>query len=84
MTKEERLSAFNVNMARDGQLSHDFEAFEKERCIPHEAYKSMTRKWLVADYEAGGRCNAISKPRFDELTLYRCRIPQPIHGPWLC
>lgn len=42
---EERVSGFNKNMARDGQLSHDAE--ELGRRVGGE------RRWLIADYEAG-------------------------------
>ncbi|KAJ1301017.1 hypothetical protein OPQ81_003440 [Rhizoctonia solani] len=43
-TIEERLSAFNANMARGGALSHDSQGFSRTH---------GNRKWLVADYEAG-------------------------------
>ncbi|KAM0714314.1 hypothetical protein Q7P37_010101 [Cladosporium fusiforme] len=49
---EERISGFNTNMARDGQLTHDIEAYTKE--LEHAQYTGRnTRKWLVGNYEAG-------------------------------
>lgn len=44
-TEEERIYAFNRNMARDGQLTHDADEFGRER--------GQGRRWLVGDYEAG-------------------------------
>ncbi|CCO30577.1 hypothetical protein BN14_04607 [Rhizoctonia solani AG-1 IB] len=43
-TLEERLSAFNTNMARGGALSHDSQGFSRAH---------GNQKWLIADYEAG-------------------------------
>lgn len=44
-TEEERIYAFNRNMARDGQLAHDAAEFGRVR--------GEGRRWLVGDYEAG-------------------------------
>ncbi|KAK4972543.1 hypothetical protein LTR66_011309 [Elasticomyces elasticus] len=46
-TPEERISGFNQNMARDGQLSHNAEELGKT------LYKDAKHRWLIADYEAG-------------------------------
>ncbi|KAI9726182.1 MAG: hypothetical protein M1828_001855 [Chrysothrix sp. TS-e1954] len=45
-TPEERVTAFNKNMMRDGQLSHNLEEWGRD-VMPEG------RKWLVANYEAG-------------------------------
>lgn len=51
---EERINGFNVNMAKDGQLSHDAveltEAIERGE---HGGAQGKKRRWLVGDYEAG-------------------------------
>ena len=44
LSDEERISAFNVNMEKYGQLSQNATEFSKE----HDE-----RRWLVTDYEAG-------------------------------
>lgn len=44
LTPEERVSAFNVNMEKYGQLSQNAAAFSAEH---------GSRRWLVTDYEAG-------------------------------
>lgn len=44
MTREERISAFNVNMEKYGQLSHNAAEFGQQH---------GNRAWLVTDYEAG-------------------------------
>lgn len=46
-TAEQRISGFNQNMAKDGQLSHNAEELAKT------LYQERPHKWLVADYEAG-------------------------------
>ncbi|CAE6372507.1 unnamed protein product [Rhizoctonia solani] len=43
-TIEERLSAFNTNIARGGALSHDSQGFSRAH---------GNQKWLIVDYEAG-------------------------------
>lgn len=49
---EERVSGFNMNMARDGQLTHNIEDFTKD--LENAQYSGRnTRKWLVGNYEAG-------------------------------
>jgi phytanoyl-CoA hydroxylase len=49
---EERVSGFNVNMARDGQLTHDIEGYTKD--LESAPYRGRnTRRWLVGNYEAG-------------------------------
>ncbi|KAI9714661.1 MAG: hypothetical protein M1812_006326 [Candelaria pacifica] len=45
-TPEERISAFNINMSRDGHLTHDAETFGKDN-------GGKGHKWLGADYRAG-------------------------------
>jgi phytanoyl-CoA hydroxylase len=44
MSPEERISAFNVNMEKYGQLSQDAAQFSEHH---------GKRRWLVTDYEAG-------------------------------
>lgn len=44
LSDEERLSAFNVNMADRGNLSRDAGKFAREQ---------GGRRWLIGDYEAG-------------------------------
>ncbi|KAF2171126.1 hypothetical protein M409DRAFT_19097 [Zasmidium cellare ATCC 36951] len=53
LSPEERINGFNVNMARDGQLSHD--AVELTSAIQEGVHggERMKRRWLVGDYEAG-------------------------------
>ncbi|KAL3965311.1 hypothetical protein ACCO45_002315 [Purpureocillium lilacinum] len=52
LTPEERISAFNVNMEKYGQLSHNAAEFgEAHRDDGSPGGKP--RRWLVADYEAG-------------------------------
>jgi phytanoyl-CoA hydroxylase len=49
---EERVSGFNINMARDGQLTHNIESYTKD--LETAPYRGRnTRKWLVGNYEAG-------------------------------
>ena len=52
-TDEERISGFNVNMARDGQLSHNVQDFNDQ--ILHGSFgdKQKKRRWLVGNYKAG-------------------------------
>lgn len=60
-TPAERISGFNQNMARDGQLSHNVAAFDASLRSPGTPYgilpaaemHSKSRKWLVGNYEAG-------------------------------
>ena len=52
-TPEERISGFNMNMARDGQLSHNVETFNKEILNGNFGSKDKKRRWLVGNYEAG-------------------------------
>ena len=47
LTREERISAFNVNMEKYGQLSQNASEFHQE----HQ--NSGDRHWLITDYEAG-------------------------------
>ncbi|KAJ6447022.1 phytanoyl-CoA dioxygenase [Purpureocillium lavendulum] len=49
MTHEERISAFNVNMEKYGQLSQNAAEFRDA----HRGGQGALRRWLVADYEAG-------------------------------
>lgn len=49
---EERISGFNLNMARDGQLTHDMESYTRD--LENAQYRGQSpRKWLVGNYEAG-------------------------------
>lgn len=53
-TKEERLNGFNVNMAKDGQISHNaVELSEDIRSGKWAVGGGKNRRWLVGDYEAG-------------------------------
>lgn len=52
-TKEERINGFNVNMARDGQLSHNADELTKELLEGRFGAKDRKRRWLVGNYEAG-------------------------------
>ena len=45
-TPEEKINAFNVNMMRDGQLSHDAEHFGR-------TVADGKMRWLTANFEAG-------------------------------
>ena len=54
LSKEERMNAFNANMMRDGQLSHN--AVEMTQDIVDGKYGSASgkpKRWLVGNYEAG-------------------------------
>ncbi|KAK4501807.1 hypothetical protein PRZ48_007616 [Zasmidium cellare] len=53
LSPEERINGFNVNMAKDGQLSHD--AVELTSAIEAGVHggEKRKRRWLVGDYEAG-------------------------------
>jgi len=55
MTPEERISGFNANMMRDGQLTHDMNDFMDETYVHLRSREAEGRKprWLVGDYEAG-------------------------------
>ena len=46
LSEEERVSAFNVNMQKDGNLSLDAEKFLQDEA-------QGKGKWLVSNYEAG-------------------------------
>ncbi|WPH02073.1 Hypothetical protein R9X50_00492800 [Acrodontium crateriforme] len=54
-SKQERISGFNQNMARDGQLSHN--ASELHRELANGKWDNAPvipqRRWLVGDYQAG-------------------------------
>lgn len=52
LTPEERISGFNVNMAKDGQLSHDAGELTKD-FMSGRWGEAKKRRWLVGDYEAG-------------------------------
>jgi len=56
-TPEERISGFNQNMMRDGQLSHNAETLTNDliegRFQGAASSKGKKRRWLVGDYEAG-------------------------------
>ncbi|KAF2496228.1 hypothetical protein BU16DRAFT_581617 [Lophium mytilinum] len=49
---EDRINAFNMNMARDGQLSHDAAALYEELSEEKEG-KGKEMKWMVGDFKAG-------------------------------
>lgn len=53
LTKEERMHAFNVNMMRDGQLSHDAVQLTKDVDDGKYGPASQGRRWLAGNYEAG-------------------------------
>ena len=50
---EERLSGFNMNMARDGQLSHNAVELTNEIAAGKFEGEKMHRRWLAGNYEAG-------------------------------
>lgn len=51
-TPEERISGFNQNMARDGQLSHNVADFTKD--LKNGSFGAKKgRRWLAGNYEAG-------------------------------
>ena len=52
-TPEERISGFNQNMARDGQLSHNVTEFMQEVNQGPFGVKGKKRRWLSGNYEAG-------------------------------
>ncbi|CAK3834422.1 Hypothetical predicted protein [Lecanosticta acicola] len=59
-TAQERIHGFNVNMAKDGQLSHDVVEFSREMELrggdgdgQTDTKQKKRRKWLVGNYEAG-------------------------------
>ena len=52
-TPEQRISGFNQNMARDGQLSHNAEEITKEILNGSFGGKGKKRRWLAGNYEAG-------------------------------
>jgi len=52
-SKEERISGFNMNMARDGQLSHNADELTKELLEGKFGSKGVRRRWLAGDYKAG-------------------------------
>lgn len=60
MSESERVSAFNVNMSRDGTLGHDMSGFGGELAgrgfggaWGGKAGQEGGRRWLVGEYEAG-------------------------------
>lgn len=56
LSPEERINGFNVNMAKDGQLSHNAVELTKEIMTGRWDGTSQTtkpRRWLVGNYEAG-------------------------------
>lgn len=52
-SREEIINGFNVNMAKDGQLSHNASQLTKEIESGLHGGAERKRRWLVADYEAG-------------------------------
>lgn len=53
-TPAERISGFNQNMAKDGQLSHNAEELTQTLLDGPFGYrKREKRKWVVGNYEAG-------------------------------
>lgn len=50
---EERINGFNLNMARDGQLSHNAAELTEEVERGVHGGERRKRRWLVGDYEAG-------------------------------
>ena len=52
-TPEQRVSGFNMNMARDGQLSHNVKDYNDELITGPFGDKRKQRRWLVGNYEAG-------------------------------
>lgn len=52
-TSEERISGFNQNMARDGQLSHNVIDFMQDLQNGTFGAKRKKRRWLAGNYEAG-------------------------------
>ena len=49
----ERINGFNVNMARDGQLSHNADELTRDLMEGTFGAKGRKRRWLVGDYKAG-------------------------------
>lgn len=53
-TPEERINGFNVNMAKDGQLSHDIAELTQDIASGRFAgRRPKPRRWIVGNYEAG-------------------------------
>ncbi|KAK4539808.1 hypothetical protein LTR36_010342 [Oleoguttula mirabilis] len=52
-TKEERINGFNMNMAKDGQLSHNAHELTQEIMAQGFGRTGTSRKWLVGDFKAG-------------------------------
>lgn len=52
-SKEERINGFNINMARDGQLSHDASQLTQEIESGMHGGAKKKRRWLAGNYEAG-------------------------------
>lgn len=52
-TPEERINAFNANMARDGQLAHNVEDFRRDYLAGQFGRKGGKRRWLAGNFEAG-------------------------------
>ncbi|KAK0779444.1 hypothetical protein LTR74_017319 [Friedmanniomyces endolithicus] len=52
-TPEERISGFNHNMARDGQLSHNAVELDADINMRYGSTGGTKRRWLAGNYEAG-------------------------------
>ncbi|KAK5723255.1 hypothetical protein LTR15_004952 [Elasticomyces elasticus] len=52
-TPEERINGFNLNMAKDGQLTHNVSELDEQLSSTHASATGVRRKWLAANYEAG-------------------------------
>ncbi|KAK3071361.1 hypothetical protein LTR53_008766 [Teratosphaeriaceae sp. CCFEE 6253] len=52
-TPEERISGFNQNMAKDGQLTHNVAEFDADVAAKYVRNGGPRRRWLAANYEAG-------------------------------
>ncbi|KAK3626082.1 hypothetical protein LTR22_023298 [Elasticomyces elasticus] len=53
LTPEERISGFNQNMAKDGQLSHNVAELNANLSATYSRSTGGRRRWLAANYEAG-------------------------------
>ncbi|KAF2484742.1 hypothetical protein BDY17DRAFT_134811 [Neohortaea acidophila] len=52
-TPEERINAFNANMARDGQLAHNVDDFRRDYLAGQFGRNGGKRRWLAGNFEAG-------------------------------
>lgn len=52
-TPQERINAFNANMARDGQLAHNVEDFQQNYLAGQFGRNLGKRRWLAGNFEAG-------------------------------